>query len=430
MMANENAVEPDVRQEDGFSALEWALDNVAPIDAEDERPYWHTAYPMTYVSSFSSWGEAGQHLADVYDPAQYATEEITAIAAEISAEHETKEDQLRAALDFVQRNIRYLGIELGAGGYIPRAPELVLSRRFGDCKDVTLLLVTILEALDIKAAPLLVNINDGYGLRDTLPTIGAFDHVIVTAWLEDEQHFLDATLDAQMGNFTHMEQGDHGYGLIISPDSDGLFHAIGRRPDYRRDFVDTFDLRAEGTEVLFTSVSTYRGFEAERMNAWVDERGKSVVEQSFLSYFEDYFPTIEQFGPFLIVLNEDKAELNITGFYRIPDAWSENTNNIRKIGSYRPWMRPSLYRRLSLPKHARLKGQYIGMCLPWRANQTISRRRISRRLWPPMKPCAMMPRFHSGIVLAMPIRIDAGVLRLVDYGVDEGFDLFTGAELT
>jgi len=322
MMANENAVEPDVRQEDGFSALEWALDNVAPIDAEDERPYWHTAYPMTYVSSFSSWGEAGQHLADVYDPAQYATEEITAIAAEISAEHETKEDQLRAALDFVQRNIRYLGIELGAGGYIPRAPELVLSRRFGDCKDVTLLLVTILEALDIKAAPLLVNINDGYGLRDTLPTIGAFDHVIVTAWLEDEQHFLDATLDAQMGNFTHMEQGDHGYGLIISPDSDGLFHAIGRRPDYRRDFVDTFDLRAEGTEVLFTSVSTYRGFEAERMNAWVDERGKSVVEQSFLSYFEDYFPTIEQFGPFLIVLNEDKAELNITGFYRIPDAWS------------------------------------------------------------------------------------------------------------
>ncbi len=324
MQALQNAAAPVTRHENGFTVLSWVEDNVEALEAEDDRPYWHYAYPVSHVSSFGSWAVAGQHLAEVYDPAQYRTDEITAIAAEIAAEHGSKEDQLRAALDYVQRNIRYLGIELGAGGYIPRAPELVLSRRFGDCKDVTLLLVTLLDALEIKAAPVLVNTSDGFGLLETLPSIGVFDHVIVTAWLGDEQHFLDATLDAQMGDFTHLEQGDYGYGLTVASDSAGLFRAVGRGPEYRRDFVDTFDLRAEGSEVLYTSLSTYRGHEAERMNAWIEDQGRSVVEENFLSYFEDFFPGIEQYGPFLIVLDEDKAELNITGFYRIPDAWSEN----------------------------------------------------------------------------------------------------------
>ena len=324
MKHHQDAADPEITAENGFSVLEWSQDDVAFRGTEDNRPYWDWAYPTTEVTSFASWAEVGQHLADAYDPAQFRSEDITAIAAEIASEHADPKDQLRAALDYVQSNIRYLGIELGAGGYIPRAPDLVLSRRFGDCKDVTLLLVTILEALDIKAAPVLVNTDDGYGLTAALPSIGAFDHVITTAWLDGAQHYLDATLDTQMGDIAHMEQGDHGFGLIVSPDSEGLFRAVGNGPEYSRDFTDTFDLRAEGSEVLFTSISTYRGDEAESMNAWVDAKGKPYVEENFLSYFQDYFPTIEQYGPFLIILDEDKAELNVTGFYRIPNAWSEN----------------------------------------------------------------------------------------------------------
>ena len=321
-----NAAEPEITRLDGFTELKWNADTVAGLDVEEDRPYWNYGYPISKVTSFRDWKAVGTHFSRAYDPKDRITSAITDIANEIKAEHPETKHQLRAALDYVQSNIRYLGIELGAGGYVPRAPDRVLKRRFGDCKDMTLLLLAILSELEIEASPLLVNLDDGHGLEITLPSIGVFDHVIVTAFIDGQQYFLDPTKGKQLGDIDHMEQGDYGKGLVISTNGPGLIDAKGYSPEFNRDFLDVFDVTDPNDMVVLSSKSTYHGDQADSMLAWVEEEGREAVEAAFLSYFEDYYPTIEQYGPFLILTDETTATLTFSSFYKIPDAWDEDTD--------------------------------------------------------------------------------------------------------
>src|SRR5208282_5268181 len=68
-----------------------------------------------------------------------------------------REQQILTVLQFVQDEVRYFAIEIGASSEKPADPSAVFSRRFGDCKDKSLLFVTILRALGIEAYPVLVN---------------------------------------------------------------------------------------------------------------------------------------------------------------------------------------------------------------------------------------------------------------------------------
>jgi len=61
------------------------------------------------------------------------------------------------ALEFVQKQIRYFGTEIGPYSHRPASPETVLKRRYGDCKDKVALLSTLLDRLDIRATPILVS---------------------------------------------------------------------------------------------------------------------------------------------------------------------------------------------------------------------------------------------------------------------------------
>ena len=61
-------------------------------------------------------------------------------------------------IDYVQDDIRYMGIETGIGSIKPMPPEQVVKQRYGDCKDKSLLLVSLLKKAGIvKAYPVLLN---------------------------------------------------------------------------------------------------------------------------------------------------------------------------------------------------------------------------------------------------------------------------------
>src|SRR5207248_3294814 len=85
------------------------------------------------------------------------------------------------ALRFVQDDVRYLGIEIGPSSHRPHPPAAVLDQRFGDCKDKSLLLVTLLRALGVEAWPVLLHTSLGRALDEWLPTAVAFNHVVVLA---------------------------------------------------------------------------------------------------------------------------------------------------------------------------------------------------------------------------------------------------------
>jgi len=91
----------------------------------------------------------------------------------------TKQEKLAALIRYAQRDVRYVAIEVGVGGYRPHAPAEAIGKKYGDCKDKAVLLVDLLAAVGIEAYPVLIRL-DRYGRIDRdFPSPFDFNHAIV-----------------------------------------------------------------------------------------------------------------------------------------------------------------------------------------------------------------------------------------------------------
>ena len=167
-------------------------------------------------SNGASWREIAESYSGIVDQAvagaQLADWLHAAGALEAAGSH----------LELIQRvlahmtDIRYTGVELGEGSIVPRPPADTLARRFGDCKDKSVLLVAALRALDIPAYVALL--AAGKGKRDVdpaLPGFGAFNHAIVyvpgtpAIWIDPTDPY------ARVGELPTGDQGRNA--LIAAP---------------------------------------------------------------------------------------------------------------------------------------------------------------------------------------------------------------------
>ena len=319
------APEPTVAQLGEFTEYSWDQHNVPGQVREENVPDGFRSLKRTTVGSIESWSEVGTFFAPLYEPTQFQSPQVVAIADDIrSANVGDKKAQLRAALGYVQSEVRYTGVLLGTGGFVPRNPLRILSRGFGDCKDMTVLLTSILFALDIEATPFLVNIDVRGGLTDDRPRIMAFDHVVVRATVDGKSYILDPTRGEQLGDLDHVQQGGFGKGVVIAPDSVGMIDASIRKPKYFDDVVDTFDFTADPKAIMFTSRAIYSGKAADSVYDWMKQDGKAAIEENYLDYFKKLYPSIEIANPLNFEVDKEKASVTITTSYKLTDPWQRD----------------------------------------------------------------------------------------------------------
>ena len=92
--------------------------------------------------------------------------------------------RLEALLAFLRRDVRYVAVEIGIGGYQPSPPDAVLARRWGDCKDKALLLIDFLEEAGIPSYPVLIRSTSAGDVDPSFPAPDLFNHMIVAVETE------------------------------------------------------------------------------------------------------------------------------------------------------------------------------------------------------------------------------------------------------
>ena len=85
--------------------------------------------------------------------------------------------KVRALTAFLQSDVRYVGIEIGIGGFQPHPASDVFRSRYGDCKDKVTLLSSMLKEAGIDSDYLLVDTERGVVKPDVPSTL--FNHVIL-----------------------------------------------------------------------------------------------------------------------------------------------------------------------------------------------------------------------------------------------------------
>ena len=159
---------------------------------EESRADFTDFAPNFSASTFKTYADVGMaYQVRAKDMAKVTTA-IQTLANELiqKANAQTTLDKVRVLHHWVAQNIRYLGIYVGAGGYVPHDAQSILDNRYGDCKDHVVILEALLAAVGIDSSPALINSSAAY-LLPQLPTPGIFDHVIT--YVPSLNVFLDST---------------------------------------------------------------------------------------------------------------------------------------------------------------------------------------------------------------------------------------------
>ena len=237
-------IEPEKHPRDTHTEYIISQRDLPALLTESDAPQWYNPYPRIYFSSTSSWKEAVKWALSYYRLPETTSDDIEAIATEIRQKYKDTRERVSAALQYVQSNIRYLGVEIGVGGLIPRSPEETLKKRFGDCKDKSMLLLVILRALDVEARPVLVNTRYRHVLEELPPSPAFFNHVIVMAKVDGKTYWIDPTMSHQRGALDTLYQPCYGMALVVSDDTVSLT-PMNQRLDLSTVIVeDRFDLNA------------------------------------------------------------------------------------------------------------------------------------------------------------------------------------------
>jgi TPR repeat protein len=146
-------------------------------------------------SQFGSWSMVSSLLSPLYEKAATLAPDspLRAEVARIAAESPDPKKRAEAALRLVEDQTRYVFLGMNDGGLVPADADQTWSRRFGDCKGKTALLVAVLRALGVTAEPVVVSATFGDGMDQRLPMAGWFDHAIVRAEIAGKTYWLDGT---------------------------------------------------------------------------------------------------------------------------------------------------------------------------------------------------------------------------------------------
>ena len=182
------------------------------------------------------------------------TPEIQALADQITKDSPTPTQQASAIYDWVNKNIRYLSVILDRSGWIPHSSTEIIKNGYGDCKDYTTIIHTLLKAKGIDSIPVLIRSDFGNWFP-SVPTAHFFNHVIL--YIPSIDTFADATNpNTRLGLIPQTLVGKPG---LLSGEKTGIIHLPKDNPAENQILSDvTLDFSSDGS-VKGRSKNTYIG---------------------------------------------------------------------------------------------------------------------------------------------------------------------------
>ena len=158
---------------------------------EPLQPFVDQILPWIQLGTVNeSWTNAGaEYLGKIEDKLDVS--QVADHAQRLTEGVDSHDRQIEILSAYVQDEIHYEAIEFGRRAYIPKTARETLRDRYGDCKDHSVLLYSLLTSAGFDASLALVNLSQQ--VVPDLPNTDQFDHMIVAVNMEQGRVFIDST---------------------------------------------------------------------------------------------------------------------------------------------------------------------------------------------------------------------------------------------
>jgi len=258
---------------DGNESLTWNFKNLKPNKFEPSGPSQDEIIPRLLVapSSFEfsgypgkmdTWNDYGKWQKSLNKDRDQLPEQTKQKIKEITRNLTTTEQKAKAVYEFMQSKTRYVGIQLGIGGWQPFPASVVDETGYGDCKALSNYTVALLNEAGIKAHYTIIRAGRGESsIKSDFPS-NQFNHVVVSVPNGKDTLWLECTSQTNpfgyQGTFT-----EDRLAFMIDDEGGRLIRTINYTPEQNtQSRTAEVTLEASGNAKAKVT-TTYRGIQYE-----------------------------------------------------------------------------------------------------------------------------------------------------------------------
>lgn len=240
---------PEIKPVQSGNLWQWSVNDVKAVRREDDMPPWNGVAGRMIISyypsggavpgkTFVDWRQMGMWYSSLTSGRAEASPALKQKVASLTGSMPQVLDKVRAIARFAQRDIRYVAIELGIGGWQPHPAQEVFEHQYGDCKDKATLMMAMLREIGVDSYYVVINTERGSVTPEVQAHMGAFNHAIIAVKLPagvSDPSFHSMLQHPKLGNLLFFDPtnettpfGEIGgylqsnYGLLVAQDGGEL----------------------------------------------------------------------------------------------------------------------------------------------------------------------------------------------------------------
>ncbi|MCH7412560.1 DUF3857 domain-containing protein [Belliella sp. R4-6] len=221
-------IDPDKKPklENNLLKSEWALSDLGPIKAEPMMQQGENFIPILhaaptyfsydgFVGDLSSWESFGAWIYQLNKGKDVLSAATKAKVQELTADVDSDIEKTKVLYQYLQKQTRYVSIQLGIGGLMPFEASTVEKYSYGDCKALSNYMGALLKEAGIKSHYALI--HGGARKKATYEEFPKhyFNHAILAVPIANDTIWLECTSQTNPFGYLSDFTSDR-YALLIS----------------------------------------------------------------------------------------------------------------------------------------------------------------------------------------------------------------------
>lgn len=225
-------------KDETYSYHHFTAENLPALGKEPFSPPAYLSLPAASFSpkhfvlygvagSFESWESFGNFYKTLCEGRDQLSMPMEAEVKKLVQNATSDEEKIAILYKFLQKNMRYVSVSLGIGGWQPFDAQYVETNKYGDCKALTNFMKSILKVVGIESYPVLVYAgNEKIDMHDDF-FASVFNHAIL--YVPGSDHWLECTSISYPPGYLGTFAGDRDV-LVVTANGGKKMHT----PDYSK----------------------------------------------------------------------------------------------------------------------------------------------------------------------------------------------------
>lgn len=220
---------------EGSKQYFWEAKEMPPVKSEFASPAWDRSTTSVFLATESfvlgdyqgsnaTWKDFGRFVYDLKKDRDALPDDVKAKVHELTDGITDRQEKIRILYEYMQQHTRYIGVQLGIGGWQPFDAKYVGTKQYGDCKALSNYMSALLKEAGIRSVYTVITADDDDDYLMTDLPGSQFNHAVLfvpgdgdTTWLECTSQTAAPGYLGGAGNRLALAVDENGGTLVSSP---------------------------------------------------------------------------------------------------------------------------------------------------------------------------------------------------------------------